>query len=44
VSLAATIQGVVRGESAEITGEASAAHKAEVAATKAVAKRWWPGL
>ncbi len=44
VSMAATIRGVVRGASAAITGEASAAHQAEVAAAKAVAKRWWPGL
>ena len=44
VSLAATIQGVARGDSPALSGEASEAHRAEVAAAKAVAKRWWPGL
>lgn len=44
VSLAATIQGVTRGESPRIEGEASAAHRAEIAAAKTVASRWWPGL
>lgn len=44
VSLAATIQGVVRGDAPAIEGEASAAHRQEVAAAKAVAERWWPGL
>jgi acetoin utilization deacetylase AcuC-like enzyme len=44
VSLAATIQGVVRGEFAALAGEASEVHRAEVAAAHAVAKRWWPGI
>ena len=44
VSLAATIQGVVSGDSPRIEGEVSAAHRDEVAAAKAVASRWWPGI
>lgn len=44
VSLAATIQGVAQGDSPAIEGEVSAAHRAEVAAAKTVASRWWPGI
>ena len=44
VSLAATIQGVTSGDAPAIAGEASAAHRQEVAAAKVVAERWWPGI
>jgi acetoin utilization deacetylase AcuC-like enzyme len=44
VSLAATIQGVASSDSPRIEGEVSEAHRAEVAAAKAVAARWWPGI
>ena len=44
VSMAATIQGVARGDSSRIEGEASEAHRSEIAAAKAVAARWWPGI
>jgi acetoin utilization deacetylase AcuC-like enzyme len=44
VSLAATIQGVVRADSPRIEGEVGAAHASEVAAAKAVSSRWWPGI
>jgi acetoin utilization deacetylase AcuC-like enzyme len=44
VSLAATIQGVVSADAPRIEGEVSEAHWREVAAAKAVASRYWPGI